>query len=179
MAGTSRENSLAYGDYHESGSHDQGDDQRDDQRDDQSQDGERGFIGDTYRKYKTIYQQSQNGTTTGTQQSSGLASSIFNKLHGVVQELSSQFDQTLSGKPQGQPPPAPTVGAQATTQNRFGSFARQEYGNDAKWYVDGCGYMWAVSMAIEQARDSIWILDCESNLSLWSTSLPAMVGVLL
>jgi phospholipase D1/2 len=25
--------------------------------------------------------------------------------------------------------------------------------------VDGCSYMWAVSMAIEEARESIWILD--------------------
>ncbi len=171
MAGNGREDPLAYGDYHGSGPQDQGDDQ--------SQGGERGFIGDTYRKYKNVYQQSQSGTTTGAQQSSGLASSIFNKLHGVVQELGSQLDQTISGKPQAQPPPAPTVGAQATTQNRFGSFAHQEYGNDVKWYVDGCGYMWAVSMAIEQARESIWILDCEPKFSSWPTSLPAIIEVLL
>jgi hypothetical protein len=29
--------------------------------------------------------------------------------------------------------------------------------------VDGCGYMWAVSRALEQARETIWILDCEST----------------
>ena len=28
-----------------------------------------------------------------------------------------------------------------------------------KWYVDACGYMWAVSKALETARESIWILD--------------------
>ncbi len=43
--------------------------------------------------------------------------------------------------------------------NRFGSFAPPRKGNDAKWFVDGCGYMWAVSIAIEEARESIWILD--------------------
>lgn len=44
--------------------------------------------------------------------------------------------------------------------NRFNSFAPIRHtGNDAKWYVDGCGYMWAVSVAIEEARESIWILD--------------------
>ncbi|KAG4442024.1 hypothetical protein IFR05_002492 [Cadophora sp. M221] len=43
--------------------------------------------------------------------------------------------------------------------NRFGSFAPPRTGNEAKWYVDGCGYMWAVSVAIEEARESIWILD--------------------
>jgi phospholipase D1/2 len=43
--------------------------------------------------------------------------------------------------------------------NRFYSFAPPRMGNDAKWFVDGCGYMWAVSVAIEEARESIWILD--------------------
>ena len=43
--------------------------------------------------------------------------------------------------------------------NRFLSFAPPRTGNDVKWFVDGCGYMWAVSVAIEEARDSIWILD--------------------
>ncbi|TVY43123.1 Phospholipase [Lachnellula occidentalis] len=43
--------------------------------------------------------------------------------------------------------------------NRFHSFAPPRTGNDAKWFVDGCGYMWAVSVAIEEARESIWILD--------------------
>ncbi|KAF4778183.1 hypothetical protein HER10_EVM0000993 [Colletotrichum scovillei] len=43
-------------------------------------------------------------------------------------------------------------------ENRFQSFAPQTTGN-AKWYVDGCSYFWAVSEAIEQARESIYILD--------------------
>jgi phospholipase D1/2 len=43
--------------------------------------------------------------------------------------------------------------------HRFQSFAPQREGNDVKWYVDGCGYFWAVSVALEQARESIWILD--------------------
>jgi len=44
-------------------------------------------------------------------------------------------------------------------ENRFHSFAPTRSGNGAKWYVDGCGYMWAVSVALEEARESIWILD--------------------
>ena len=28
-----------------------------------------------------------------------------------------------------------------------------------KWYVDACGYMWAVSVALENAKHDIWILD--------------------
>lgn len=44
-------------------------------------------------------------------------------------------------------------------KNRFKSFAPPRTANDAKWFVDGCGYMWAVSVAIEEATESIWILD--------------------
>ena len=43
--------------------------------------------------------------------------------------------------------------------NRFHSFAPPRTANDVKWFVDGCGYFWAVSVAIEEARESIWILD--------------------
>ncbi|EON96350.1 putative phospholipase d protein [Phaeoacremonium minimum UCRPA7] len=43
-------------------------------------------------------------------------------------------------------------------ENRYQSFAPQSSGH-AKWYVDGCSYFWAVSIAIEQARQSIYILD--------------------
>lgn len=43
--------------------------------------------------------------------------------------------------------------------NRHKSFVPPRDGNNAKWYVDGCTYMWAVSMALENARESIYILD--------------------
>lgn len=46
-------------------------------------------------------------------------------------------------------------------ETRFGSFAPPREHNDVKWYVDGCSYFWAVSRALESARESIWILDCE------------------
>jgi phosphatidylserine/phosphatidylglycerophosphate/cardiolipin synthase-like enzyme len=46
-----------------------------------------------------------------------------------------------------------------TRDNRFHSFAPPRRGNDAKWFVDGCGYFWAVSVALEEAKESIWILD--------------------
>ncbi|KAI1268919.1 phospholipase D/nuclease [Xylariaceae sp. FL1019] len=44
------------------------------------------------------------------------------------------------------------------TNHRFQSFSPQTKGN-AKWYVDGASYFWAVSVALEQARESIYILD--------------------
>ncbi|KAG7287045.1 hypothetical protein NEMBOFW57_006545 [Staphylotrichum longicolle] len=42
--------------------------------------------------------------------------------------------------------------------NRYCSFAPQSSGH-AKWYVDGASYFWAVSMALEEAREYIYILD--------------------
>ncbi|PBP16351.1 phospholipase [Diplocarpon rosae] len=47
----------------------------------------------------------------------------------------------------------------SSAQNRFSSFAPPRHNNEAKWFVDGCSYMWAVSVAIEEAQESIWILD--------------------
>ncbi|RAL62771.1 hypothetical protein DID88_004613 [Monilinia fructigena] len=38
-------------------------------------------------------------------------------------------------------------------------FAPPRTGHDIKWHVDGCEYMWAVSVALEEAQESIWILD--------------------
>ncbi|KAL1855686.1 hypothetical protein VTK73DRAFT_8533 [Phialemonium thermophilum] len=42
--------------------------------------------------------------------------------------------------------------------NRYSSFAPQSSGQ-VKWHVDGASYFWAVSMALEQAQESIYILD--------------------
>jgi phospholipase D1/2 len=46
-----------------------------------------------------------------------------------------------------------------TVHNRFHSFAPPRIQNGAKWYIDGCSYFWALSEAIESAKDSIWIMD--------------------
>lgn len=53
-----------------------------------------------------------------------------------------------------------------TAAHRFGSFAAPRPDNDVKWYVDGCSYFYAVSRALEGARESVWILDCGFFLSL-------------
>jgi phospholipase D1/2 len=97
--------------------------------------------------------------------------SIFNTLHGVVHGVGAELAGKLGthnepssaahGSQSGQ---ATSQGAPATagvTGNRYNSFARQQNGNDVKWYVDGCSYMYAVSRALETAKESIWILDCE------------------
>ncbi|KAK8147481.1 hypothetical protein G3M48_001562 [Beauveria asiatica] len=42
--------------------------------------------------------------------------------------------------------------------NRYHSFAPENTG-DAKWFVDGCSYFYAVSQALERAQKCIYILD--------------------
>lgn len=46
-----------------------------------------------------------------------------------------------------------------TESHRFKSFAPVHDGNRVKWYVDGVDYMWAVSEALEQATETIYIAD--------------------
>ncbi|KAK0746778.1 hypothetical protein B0T18DRAFT_429677 [Schizothecium vesticola] len=43
--------------------------------------------------------------------------------------------------------------------NRFGSFFPEREGNMVKWYVDGRDYFWAVSEALEKAKETIYIAD--------------------
>jgi len=75
-------------------------------------------------------------------------------LHGYARTL---FPATSSFSNSGQLGQA----VEARTGERFESFAPVRNGNAAKWYVDGKDYMFAVSVALERARESIWILDCK------------------
>jgi phospholipase D1/2 len=43
--------------------------------------------------------------------------------------------------------------------HRFNSFAPERPGNKIKWYVDGRDYFWAVSVAMERAKETIYIAD--------------------
>jgi phospholipase D1/2 len=94
--------------------------------------------------------------------------SFFNKLHEPFHGFVSDLKDSLSGKDENKPqqqsaPPQqgapPQPGQEYHSQHRFMSFAPERRGNETKWYVDGCSYMYAVSIAIEHARESIWILD--------------------
>ncbi|KAG0646370.1 Phospholipase D1 [Hyphodiscus hymeniophilus] len=44
-------------------------------------------------------------------------------------------------------------------EHRFKSFAPERPGNNIKWYVDGRDYYWAVSIALERAKETIYIAD--------------------
>lgn len=43
--------------------------------------------------------------------------------------------------------------------HRFESFAPEHDGNKVKWYVDASDYMWAVSVALDRAKETIYIAD--------------------
>ena len=43
--------------------------------------------------------------------------------------------------------------------HRFASFAPERPNNNIKWYVDGRDYFWAVSVAMESAKETIYIAD--------------------
>ncbi|KAF2005570.1 phospholipase D/nuclease, partial [Amniculicola lignicola CBS 123094] len=160
MAYNRRDDDLAYGDYHGQG-----------ERRDDSQEGDRGLIGDLGKKFFGGGRQEQGSSQPASSSNQG-GMSFFDKIHGTVHGLGTDLVEKLSGKDQtgqsqqsgyssqNQGGPAPTQpGPELHNQHRFLSFAPERHGNDIKWYVDGCGYMWAVSIAIERARESIWILD--------------------
>ncbi|KAK4948015.1 hypothetical protein LTR10_013069 [Elasticomyces elasticus] len=118
--------------------------------------------------------QSPYGENPNYQGKPDLVGKLFGTLqstvHNIGTDVASLVDPNYRPSSQyGAQPPGPTgyptyantpgAPAQAPVQNRFDSFASEKPGNDVKWYVDGCGYFWAVSQALEAAKHSIWILD--------------------
>ncbi|RYO72663.1 hypothetical protein AA0113_g918 [Alternaria arborescens] len=132
-----RDDDLAYGDYHGQG----------------GEEGDRGF-------------NNQHSSSSSNQGSGGM--SFFKKIHDPLHGFVSDLKDAISGDDNAQKPPPgtyeqqggqPQPGQEYHEQHRFSSFAPERHGNDIKWYVDGCSYMYAVSIALERARESIWILD--------------------
>ncbi|KAI1122437.1 phospholipase [Nemania abortiva] len=83
--------------------------------------------------------------------------------HVVKDHIIKGVEDVLGGddkeeRPQEQVHPNQVEIQPVNTDHRFQSFAPQTSGN-AKWYVDGASYFWAASMALEEARESIYILD--------------------
>lgn len=93
-------------------------------------------------------------------------SSLLDKMNKKMHDVGSQIKDKLNASADKishshtSPDGMCSDGAHSNTQHRYHSFAPQREGNELKWYVNGCSYMWAVSVAIEQAKESIWILDC-------------------
>ncbi|KAK2623875.1 hypothetical protein QTJ16_006509 [Diplocarpon rosae] len=91
--------------------------------------------------------------------------SFFENAKNALESFTSDIKEKVEEIGGEDEPPAPIQTAtnseiqSSSRQNRFRSFAPPRHNNEAKWFVDGCSYMWAVSVAIEEAQESIWILD--------------------
>ncbi|KAK2834911.1 hypothetical protein FQN49_006794 [Arthroderma sp. PD_2] len=111
----------------------------------------------THGQNPQYYQGSSGGNNNGGKPpKSDLVSGIFGKIQGIGSEMAQRIGSNLD------PQAYATYGAgtaASNSKNRYGSFAPARDHGDAKWYVDGCSYMWAVSRALETAKESIWILD--------------------
>ncbi|KFZ24526.1 hypothetical protein V502_00992, partial [Pseudogymnoascus sp. VKM F-4520 (FW-2644)] len=74
----------------------------------------------------------------------GKLGNIFNPNHRHDEKHEKITDDKRTGISNGHP---------------FQSFAPERPGNDVKWYVDGRDYYWAVSIALERAKETIYIED--------------------
>ncbi|KAF2205710.1 phospholipase D/nuclease [Delitschia confertaspora ATCC 74209] len=74
----------------------------------------------------------------------GKFKNIFNKNHRHDEEHEKATDAKRS---------------KICESHRFNSFAPEHNGNLVKWYVDGRDYFWAVSVALERAKETIYIAD--------------------
>ncbi|QSZ34076.1 hypothetical protein DSL72_005664 [Monilinia vaccinii-corymbosi] len=83
---------------------------------------------------------------------------IESAIGGLANEVGTGFEK-ITGISKDEKHSHTHAGEARGNESRFGSFAPPRSGNDIKWHIDGCAYMWAVSVALEEARESIWILD--------------------
>ncbi|KAJ5690612.1 Phospholipase D/Transphosphatidylase [Penicillium macrosclerotiorum] len=113
--------------------------------------------GDQSQPYQQPYQQSEY-QGHGRPPKEDKLSGFLGKIQGAVTDFGSEF-ATKVGTAIDPQAYAQYGASKPTTEHRFGSFAPPREQNDVKWYVDGCSYFWAVSRALETARESIWILD--------------------
>ncbi|USW53501.1 Putative phospholipase D/Transphosphatidylase [Septoria linicola] len=101
---------------------------------------------------------------------------LFDKVKSSLKDVETRIKAEATGKPTH----SHTHSSNACSDNddhhlhRFQSFAPQREGNEVKWYVDGCSYMWAVSLALEHAKSSIWILDWWLSPELYLRRPPAL-----
>lgn len=104
------------------------------------------------------YNQQQPSSTRPHKQDK--LSSLLDKFEETVSGVGSQLAQKIGTTIDADAYAGYGSSSNASSRNRFGSFAPPREANEVKWHVDGFTYFWAVSRALETARDSIWILDC-------------------
>ncbi|KAI1066624.1 hypothetical protein LB507_011099 [Fusarium sp. FIESC RH6] len=74
----------------------------------------------------------------------GKLANLFNRNHRHDEEHEQRCDEKR---------------AAICEQNRYKSYFPMRAGNRVKWYVDGRDYFWAVSIALENAKETIYIAD--------------------
>ncbi|KAI9756547.1 MAG: Bifunctional dehydrogenase and ferrochelatase [Chaenotheca gracillima] len=79
-----------------------------------------------------------------TKHTIGKFGNLFNPNHRHDEEHEQKTDEKRTKK---------------NESHRFQSFAPEHDGNKVKWYVDGRDYFWAVSIALERAKETIYIED--------------------
>ncbi|ELR04078.1 hypothetical protein GMDG_06580 [Pseudogymnoascus destructans 20631-21] len=82
--------------------------------------------------------------TNNSRHELGKFANLLNSNHRHDEEHEKATDQKRTG---------------ISESHRFKSFAPERFDNDVKWYVDGRDYFWAVSVALEEAKETIYIAD--------------------
>lgn len=87
----------------------------------------------------------------------------FDKLKAAATDVGQTVSKATSGSKKNTHghthPSGECTASEKHHDHRHASFGPERIGNEVKHYVDGCGYMYAVSMALEHAQHEIWILD--------------------
>ncbi|KAI1141927.1 phospholipase D/nuclease [Hypoxylon sp. FL0543] len=84
---------------------------------------------------------------------------LFRKAEDVFHEVKEALHHDEEERPRPHGDSGAGAEQQIQTSNyRFQSFAPETSGS-VKWYVDGASYFYAVSLALEEARESVYILD--------------------
>ncbi|PGH09698.1 hypothetical protein AJ80_07650 [Polytolypa hystricis UAMH7299] len=99
---------------------------------------------------------SASAPTTSGSKPPKMVAGLLGKIQGIGADVVSKIGTSIDPQAYAQYGPQSSKPGE---QNRHASFAPVRDRNDAKWYIDGCSYMWAVSRALETAKESIWILD--------------------
>ncbi|KAJ5811553.1 Phospholipase D/Transphosphatidylase [Penicillium riverlandense] len=125
----------------------------------QNQSGPYGYSHDNTNPNATYQQQYPQPEYQNKPPKDDRIGGLLGKLQGTVAGLGSEFATKIGTTIDPQAYAQYGPGNPGSNEHRFGSFAPHREHNDVKWYVDGCSYFWAVSRALENARESIWILD--------------------
>ncbi|ODA76683.1 hypothetical protein RJ55_07954 [Drechmeria coniospora] len=103
-----------------------------------------GFVDDLKDKFSDANLQDAKISLIHKKQQIGKLGNLFNRDHRHDEEHEQRCDEKRT---------------KICQSNRFESFFPERDGNITKWYVDGCDYFWAVSVALDQATESIYLAD--------------------